>query len=64
MYRLIAAGLSVVLIGTFFSLVSFVPSSQQEDNVYYFGFFETFYNRIYLLSTGIFPFRNTIICSN
>jgi urea transporter len=34
--------LSVILFATIFSCFFFVPSSQREPNVYYFGFFETF----------------------
>src|SRR5699024_11453040 len=33
---------SVVLFATVYSWVSYVPISQREPNVYYFGFFETF----------------------
>lgn len=40
MKRFLAALLSTILFATIFSWVSYVPSSQQEPNVYYFGFFE------------------------
>jgi hypothetical protein len=42
MKRLLTTALSVVLFATIFSLISYVPISQREPNVYYFGFFETF----------------------
>ncbi len=40
--RLLTVILSVILFATIFSWFFFVPSSQREPNVYYFGFFETF----------------------
>lgn len=42
MKRIITTVLSIVLFATIFSWVSYVPISQRESNVYYFGFFETF----------------------
>jgi hypothetical protein len=42
MKRLLTALLSAVLFATIFSWISYVPSSQREPNVYYFGFSETF----------------------
>jgi len=42
MKRLLTVVLSVVFFATIFSWVSYVPSSQREPNVYYFGFLETF----------------------
>ncbi|GIN39410.1 hypothetical protein [Heyndrickxia oleronia] len=41
MNRFITVTLSVILFSTIFSGISYVPSSQREPNVYYFGFFET-----------------------
>ncbi|KAB2487459.1 hypothetical protein [Priestia endophytica] len=40
--RFLTAVLSVILFAIIFSCFSFVPSSQREPNVYYFGFLETF----------------------
>ncbi|MCG7335067.1 hypothetical protein MHZ95_07235 [Sporosarcina sp. ACRSM] len=40
--RLLTAVLSVILFAIIFSWFFFVPSSQREPNVYYFGFSETF----------------------
>lgn len=42
MKRLLTVVLSVVLFASIYSWFSYVPSSQREPNVYYFGFFETF----------------------
>src|SRR5699024_8049553 len=42
MKRFLTVILSVVLFATVYSWVSYVPISQREPNVYYFGFFETF----------------------
>ncbi|TMN23350.1 hypothetical protein [Lentibacillus cibarius] len=42
MKRLLTVALSVVLFATVYSWISYVPMSQREPNVYYFGFFETF----------------------
>ncbi|MET3684409.1 hypothetical protein ABID56_002546 [Alkalibacillus flavidus] len=42
MKKLLTAVVSSILFATIFSLVSYVPSSEREPNVYYFGFFETF----------------------
>lgn len=39
--RLLTVVLSVILFATIFSWLSYVPSSQREPNVYYFGFLET-----------------------
>lgn len=40
MRRVLTALLSTILFATIFSWFSYVPSSQQEPNVYYFGFLE------------------------
>lgn len=40
--RFITVILSIVLFATIFSWMSYVPSSQREPDVYYFGFLETF----------------------
>ena len=42
MKRVITLALSVLLFAIILSWISYVPSSQRELNVYYFGFFETF----------------------
>ncbi len=42
MKRLITAVLSIILFAGLFSWISYVPISQREFNVYYFGFLETF----------------------
>lgn len=40
--RLLTVALSMLLFATIFSWLSYVPTSQREPNVYYFGFIETF----------------------
>ncbi|TDL32885.1 hypothetical protein E2R51_09480 [Jeotgalibacillus sp. S-D1] len=42
MKRLLAIAISVIIFATSYSWISYVPSSQREPNVYYFGFIETF----------------------
>lgn len=42
MKRFLIILLSSILFATLYSWISYVPSSQREPNVYYFGFFETF----------------------
>ncbi|QGH35513.1 hypothetical protein GI584_16290 [Gracilibacillus salitolerans] len=42
MTKFLTAALSVIIFATIFSWISYVPSSQREPNVYYFGFLETF----------------------
>jgi len=42
MKRFLTTALSVVLFATIYSWISYVPISQRESNVYYFGFFEVF----------------------
>ena len=42
MKRFLTTALSLIIFATIFSWVSYVPSSQRESNVYYFGFLETF----------------------
>lgn len=40
--RFITVAISVILFAILLSWYSYVPSSQREANIYYFGFFETF----------------------
>ncbi|AIF45270.1 hypothetical protein [Virgibacillus sp. SK37] len=40
--RLLTTILAIIVFATLFSAISYVPSSQREPNVYYFGFLETF----------------------
>ncbi|GAA0492376.1 hypothetical protein GCM10008986_18380 [Salinibacillus aidingensis] len=42
MNRVLALAGSVIFFAIAFSIYSYVPESQREPNVYYFGFFETF----------------------
>ncbi|MYL57568.1 hypothetical protein GLW20_08615 [Virgibacillus halodenitrificans] len=42
MKRLLTTILAIIVFATLFSAISYVPSSQREPNVYYFGFLETF----------------------
>jgi len=42
MKRFLTVVLSIIIFATIFSWVSYVPSSQREPNVYYFGYSETF----------------------
>ncbi|MYL60102.1 hypothetical protein GLW20_21545 [Virgibacillus halodenitrificans] len=42
MKRLLTTILAIIIFATLLSAISYVPSSQREPNVYYFGFLETF----------------------
>ncbi|RKL64719.1 hypothetical protein CR203_24810 [Salipaludibacillus neizhouensis] len=42
MNKFLSAVLAIILFSALYSWFGYVPISQREPNVYYFGFFETF----------------------
>ncbi|TRM12148.1 hypothetical protein FH966_10890 [Lentibacillus cibarius] len=54
MKRLLTVALSVVLFTTVYSWISYMPMSQREPNVYYFGFLKRLFLSLFMLAPFIF----------